>query len=388
MIDYKSVIKMNENEVFNMYFGIIEDPRCEVNVIHPLIDILKLVMIAILCGMDELDKIIDYGENKKEFLEKEFDIKLIPSKPTLTRVIAMISPKWLSLSIVCILNTLIKNKAKQIMLDGKVIKSTDAIRAIETIMNTVTAYTDTGISLGQITVDSKSNEIPAVRELIEMLNIEGMVVTADAVHCQKETAETIIENKGDYVLQLKANQGNFYKDVYAMFDDKYMSEADKECEYEIFITTEKSHGRIEKRTCYVLNELEFFTDYIAEWKGLKKIFAVKREIERNGKKTTEISCYLSSKNTTAEKLLSYTRKHWEIESMHHILDVTYDEDRCKLLTQRAQENLNIFRKMGVSIHKNYLKEKKQTVKSSMFNCLLNDNLLLEVIGNTTNCNIR
>ena len=388
MINYKSVIKMSENEVFNMYFGIIEDHRCEVNVIHPLVDILKLVMIAILCGMDELDKIIDYGENKKEFLKKEFNIKLIPSKPTLTRVIAMVNPKWLSLSIVCILNTLIKNNPSQIMLDGKVIKSTDAIKTIETMMNIVTAYTDTGISLGQITVDSKSNEIPAVRELIEMLNIEGIVITADAMHCQKETAETIIENKGDYVLQLKANQGNFYKDVYAMFDDKYMNEADKDCEYETFSTTEKSHGRIEKRTCYVLNELAFFTDYMAEWKGLKKIFAVKREVERNGNKTTEISCYLSSKNTTAENLLSYTRKHWEIESMHHILDVTYDEDRCKLLTQRAQENLNIFRKTGISIHKNYLKEKKQTVKSSMFNCLLNDNLLLEVIGNITNCNNR
>lgn len=386
MINYKSVIKMSENDVFNMYFGIIEDNRCEANVIHPLVDILKLVMISILCGMDELDKIIDYGENKKEFLKKEFNIKLIPSKSTLTRVIAMVDPKWLSLSIVCILNTLIKNNPSQIMLDGKAIKSTDAIKTIETMMNIVTAYTDTGISLGQITVDSKSNEIPAVRKLIEMLNIEGMVITADAMHCQKETAETIIENKGDYVLQLKANQGNFYKDVYAMFDDKYMNEADKDCEYEIFSTTEKSHGRIEKRTCYVLNELEFFTDYIAEWKELKKIFAVKREVERNGNKTVEISCYLSSKNTTAEKLLSYTRKHWEIESMHHILDVTYDEDRCKLLTQKAQENLNIFRKTGVSIHKNYLKEKKQTVKSSMFNCLLNDNLLLEVIGNITNCN--
>ena len=379
---------MSENEVFNMYFGIIEDPRCEVNVIHPLVDILKLVMIAILCGMDELDKIIDYGENKKEFLEKEFNIKLIPSKPTLTRVIATINPKWLSLSIVCILNTLIKSNPSQIMLDGKVIKSTDAIKTIETMMNIVTAYTDTGISLGQITVDSKSNEIPAVRELIEMLNIEGIVITADAMHCQKETAETIIENKGDYVLQLKANQGNFYKDVYAMFNEKYMNEADKDCEYETFSTTEKSHGRIEKRTCYVLNELAFFTDYMAEWKGLKKIFAVKREVERKGNKTEEISCYLTSKNTTAENLLLYTRKHWEIESMHHILDVTYDEDRCKLLTQRAQENLNIFRKMGVSIHKNYLKEKKQTAKSSMFNCLLNDNLLLEVIGNITNCNNR
>ena len=383
MIKYKSVIGMKENEIFNMYFGIIEDPRCEVNVIYPMVDILKLVMVAVLCGMDELDKIIDYGENKKEFLEKEFNIKSIPSKPTLTRVMAMVSPKWLSLSITGILNTLIKSKPSQIMLDGKAIKSTDAIKAIETMMNIVTAYTDTGISLGQITVDSKSNEIPAVRELIEMLNIEGMVVTADAMHCQKETAETIIKNKGDYVLQLKANQGNFYQDVYAMFDDKYMNELDKDCEYEIFSTIEKSHGRIEKRICYVLNEIEFFTDYIAEWKGLKKIFAIKREVERDGKKTTETSCYLSSKNTTAENLLRYTRNHWKIESMHHILDVTYDEDRCKLLTQRAQENINIFRKMGVSVHKNYLQNKKQTVKSSMFNCLLNDKLLLTVIGNIT-----
>ena len=375
---------MSTNEIFNMYFGIIDDERDQATITHKLIDILKLIMIAVLCGMDELDKIIDYGKNKTDFLEKEFEIKLIPSKSTLTRVIAMINPKWLGLSIVCILKTLIKEKPEQIMLDGKAIRSTDTIKAIETMMNIVTAYTDTGIALGQITVDSKSNEIPAVRELIEMLDIEGIVITADAMHCQKETAKTIIDNKGDYVLQLKANQGRFYEDVYAMFDDKYINETDKDCEYEIYRTIEKSHGRIEKRTCYVLNEVEFFTDYIGEWKGLKKIFAVKREIEKDGKSSTETSCYLSSKNTNAEKLMSYTRKHWEIESMHHILDVTYDEDRCQLLTKRAQENLNIFRKTGVSVHKNYLKNKKQTVKSSMFNCLLNDNHLLEILQN---CNI-
>ena len=374
---------MSINEIFNMYFGIIEDERCEVNVKHPLVNILKLVLIAVLCGMDELDKIIDYGKNKKDFLEREFDIKDIPSKSTLTRIFVIINPKWLGLSIVCILKTLIKEKHSQIMLDGKVIKSTDAIKTIETMMNIVTAYKDTGISLGQITVDSKTNEIPAVKELIEMLDVEGKIITADAMHCQKETAEKIIDNKGDYVLQLKANQKNFYEDVYAMFDEKYMDETDTNCEYEVFCTVEKSHGRIEKRTCYVLNEIEFFTDYLAEWKGLKKIFAVKREVERSGEKTSEISCYLSSKNTTAENLLSYTRKHWQIESMHHILDVSYDEDKCRLYSQRAQENLNIFRKMGISIHKNYLKEKKQTVKSNMFNCLLNDNLLLEVIGNVT-----
>ena len=376
---------MSLNEVFNMYFGIIDDDRCEVNVLHPLIAVLKLCLIATLCGVDELDKIVDYGENKKEFLEKEFKIKDIPSKPTLTRIFAMIDSKMLSLSIAFILRHIITAKPEQIMLDGKAIRATDAIKSIEKMMNIVTAYTDTGIAIGQKTVDSKSNEIPAVRELIEMLDIEGKVLTMDAMHCQKETVEKIIDKKGDYVVQLKANHGTFHEDVYAMFDDKYIDETDRDCEYEIYSTMEKNHGRIEKRTCYVLNEIAFFTNYINDWKGLKKIFAVKREVERDGKTTKEISCYLSSKNASAEKLLSYTRNHWKIESMHHILDVSFDEDNCRLYSQKAQENMNIFRKGAISIHKQYLGEdKKKTVKSNMFNCLINDSYLLEILQSCHN----
>jgi predicted transposase YbfD/YdcC len=343
-----------------------------------------MVMLAVLCGIDELDKIVDYGKNKRGFLSKEFGIESIPSKSTLTRVFAMLNPCWLGLSIVGILKELIKSNPEQIMLDGKAIRSTDAIQAIEKMMNIVTAYTDTGISIGQVTVGDKSNEIPAVRELIDMLDIKGAVVTMDAMHCQKDTVAKIIDNGGDYVVQLKRNQGNFFEDVYAMFDDEYMDEADKDCEYETYKTIEKGHGRIEKRTCFVLNNVEYFTDYMAEWKGLTKIFAVRREVLKGEKKTEEMSCYLSSKNTTAEKLLSYSRNHWQIESMHHILDVTYDEDRCKLLSEKAQENLNIFRKWGISIHKNYLKNKKQTVKSSMFNCLLNEQRLLEILQDCNN----
>jgi len=362
-----------------MYFGVIDDVRCQADVTHPLKSILKLVMLAVLSGIDELDKIVDYGKNKKDFLLKEFDIEKIPSKSTLTRVFALISPYWLGLSIVGILKSIIKGEPEQIMLDGKAIRSTDAIQTIEKMMNIVTAYTDTSISLGQVVVDDKSNEIPAVRELIDMLDIKGTVLSMDAMHCQKETVEKIINNGGDYVVQLKKNQGNFYEDVYAMFDDAYMDEADKDCEYEIYKTIEKGHGRIEKRTCYVLNNVEYFIDYLTDWKGLSKIFAVKREILKNEQKSEEISCYLSSKNASAEELLSYTRVHWQIESMHHILDVTYDEDRCKLSSVKAQENMNIFRKMGISFHKNYLKNKKQTVKSNMFNCLLNDRKLLELL---------
>ena len=119
---------MNMNEIFNMYFGIIEDERDPYTIKHKLIDILKLVMVSVLCGMDELDKMIDYGNSKKEFLEKEFEIKSIPSKPTLTRIFVMIDPKWLGLSIVGIVQSLIKEKHTQIMIDGKAIKSTDAIK--------------------------------------------------------------------------------------------------------------------------------------------------------------------------------------------------------------------------------------------------------------------
>ena len=121
-------MKMSLNEVFNMYFGIIDDDRCEVNVLHPLVDVLKLCLIATLCGIDELEKIIDYGKNKREFLEKNFEIKNIPSKSTLTRIFAMIDSKMLGLSIVCILKNIIKSKSEQIMLDGKAIRSTDAIK--------------------------------------------------------------------------------------------------------------------------------------------------------------------------------------------------------------------------------------------------------------------
>jgi len=370
---------MTKNEIFNLYFGAIEDARCQADVTHPLKSILKLALLAVLSGIDELDKIVDYGKNKREFLSKEFDIKEIPSKSTLTRVFAMIRPYWLGLSMVGILKSIIKGEPEQIMLDGKAIRSTDAIQTIEKMMNIVTAYTDTSISIGQVVVDDKSNEIPAVRDLIDMLDIEGMILSMDAMHCQKETVEKIIDNGGDYVVQLKKNQGNFYEDVYAMFDDGYMDETDKDCEYEMYKTIEKGHGRIEKRACFVLNHIEYFTDYMADWKGLSKIFAVKRETLKNGKKNKEISCYLSSKNTSAEKLLSYTRTHWQIESMHHILDVTYDEDHCKLSSQKAQENLNIFRKAGVSFHKNFLKNKKQTVKSNMFNCLLDDQRLIELL---------
>ena len=346
-----------------------------------------MLVIGMICNCTDLEMLIEFAEEKIEFLKEYTELEEIPCLSTISNILKVINSEDLELCLYGIFRNVLKTKMKieekQICMDGKTICSTATMKEHERPMHIITALlADESVSIGQITVESKSNEIPAVRELIELLDIKGAVITLDAMHCQKETAELIKNNGGDYVLQLKGNQGNFYEDVYAMFDDKYMDETDKECEYEMYTTIENGHGRIEKRTCYVLKEIEFFTDYLANWKGLKKIFAVKREIEKNGKKTKEISCYLSSKNTTAEKLLKYTRNHWQVESFHWLLDMNYNEDESRVINKNSQICLNIIRKYCISIIKKYIENhdvKRKTIIANMRKCLLNEDFLIEVL---------
>lgn len=371
----------------DIYFELVDDVRRQSHITYKLSDILFLIVCGMIAGCNELEIIIEFAEEKINFFKKYTELENIPCLSTLSNIIKIINPEHLELCLYGIFSNVFKMdieiKEKEISIDGKTICSTSTMKSHECPMHIITALlVDSYLSLGQKTVESKSNEIPAVRELLDELDIKGAVVTMDAMHCQKETAEKVIENGGEYVLQLKANQGKFYEDVYAMFDEKYMDITDKECEYEIFSTLEKNHGRIEKRTCYVLKEVEFFTNYLAEWKGLKKIFAVKREIEQAGNKTEEISCYLSSKNTTAEKLLSYTRKHWQVESFHWILDMNYDEDESRVTNKNTQICLNIMRKYSISILKKYIENhdvKRKALSANMRKCMLNEEYLGDVL---------
>lgn len=371
----------------DIYFELVDDVRSQAHITYKLSDILFLIVCGMIAGCNDLEIIIEFGEEKIEFFKKHTELESIPCLSTLSNILKIIKAEHLELCLYGIfsnvLKTDIKITEKEISIDGKTICSTATMKEHERPMHIITALlVDNSLSLGQKTVESKSNEIPAVRELLDELDIKGAVVTMDAMHCQKETAEKVIENGGDYVLQLKANQGKFYEDVYAMFEEKYMDITDKDCEYEIYSTLEKSHGRIEKRTCYVLNEISFFTDYLAEWTGLKKIFAVKREIEKDGNKTTEISCYLSSKNASAEKLLSYTRKHWQVESFHWLLDMNYDEDESRVINKNSQTCLNILRKYSISILKKYIENhnvKRKALSANMRKCMLNEQYLEDVL---------
>jgi len=370
-----------------VYFCLVEDKRNKSYVEYRLPDILLLLICGIICGCENAEAIIEFGEEREEFFRQHTEFERMPCPKTLLNVLHVINPSHLELCLYGILRNVFSRecrpKERQICIDGKTVCSTAVMKEYEKPLHIITGLlADYRVTVGQITVNDKSNEIPAVRELLDLIDIKGAVVTLDAMHCQKDTVEKIIENKADYVVQLKRNQGNFYEDVYAMFDEKYMDETDTDCEYEMFETIEKGHGRIEKRVCYVLRDVEYFTDYLDTWKGLKKIFAVKRTVTKDEKTSVELSCYLSSANAPAEKLLSYTRKHWQIESFHWLLDVNFGEDSSKVRNKNAQICLNVMRKFSISMLKKYIDNnpvKRKTISANMRKCLLNPSYLESIL---------
>ena len=378
---------MHINERLSIYFSLVEDTRDQSYTKYKLEDVLFLLVCGVICGCYDIEEIFEFAEEREEFFLRHTKMERIPCHRTLLNILQIIKPERLELCLYGILRNVFgretQPKEKQICIDGKTVCSTAVMGDYDQPLHIITGLlADSCVSLGQITVDSKSNEIPAVRELLDLMDIKGAIVTLDAMHCQKDTMAKIAENKADYVVQLKGNQGNFYEDVYAMFDDKYMDESEKDNEYEVFETIEKNRGRIEHRTCYVLRDVSYFTDYLADWKGLKKIFAVKRTVTNGEKKSEEISCYLSSKNATAESLLSYTRKHWQIESFHWLLDMNFDEDNSRVRNKNAQICLNVMRKFGITVHKKYVENhqvKRKTLVANMRKCLWNPSHLENVL---------
>lgn len=378
------MIKLKIKDSLEMYFNLVKDTRNQSYITYKLSDVLFLLVCGMLCGCKELEEIVELGEERFDFFKKHSSLEQIPCVTTIINILSIVKAERLELCLQGIVRNVFnsKTKYKQICIDGKTISSRLPEEYKDSIHVVTAMLADNYLSIGQKVIDHKKGEIKAVRELIDEINIKDAVVTMDALHCQKETVAKIIKNKGDYVVQLKANQANFYEDVYTMFDDKYMDKADKNCEYETYTTIDKGHGRIEKRTCYVLNDVAYFTDYLDNWKGLKKIFAVKREVEVKGKKSIEISCYLSSKNSNAEELLSYTRKHWQIESFHWLLDVNLGEDNSRILNQKVQICLNIVRKFSISIIKKYIEShevKRKTIISNMRKCLMNPKYLESIL---------
>lgn len=269
------------------------------------------------------------------------------------------------------------NKGDVIAVDGKAIRSTATSNSRRTLQ-IVTAYlTEQGVVLGQEKIAEKTNEIPVFQEMLTYLNIKEKFITADALHCQRETCARIVKKKGDYVFGLKENQKTLLEDVVLFFE-----EPPPDTDIETFEIREKNGGRKEVRMCHKADAAWLKKRH--NWPGLKSILLVERVVQRGTRTTRERSYYISSSAVSAEKHLAVVREHWKIESLHWMLDVVFSEDASRFYTENAHLALNSFRKYALALHKKYLATlpKKGTIKGSMIDCMFHTERLLKILSHS------
>ena len=359
----------------------IEDPRRKNSVDYPLSDILTLVMGAVVCRVTELEDMMSYFENSAEFYKENFNIEAIASKSTFSRVLNILNPDTVKDVMIEIMKKHTKEIGDIIAFDGKTVRGTVDVNNPHSFLQILSAYaTESGVILAQqpINTDDKTNEIPVVQEMLKDLNIRGKTVTADAMHCQKETCEAIIDAGANYVIGLKNNQKNFYQDVELFFQDPFYQK-----QMMTFETLEKNGGRVEKRTINVTENIGWLAN-LGDWAGLRALFSVTRCVTTAGKTTEETSYYITSCEPNAEDLLYITRSHWMIESMHWSLDVVFHEDNNGFESNNTQKVLNSLRKLALFAHKLHVstqpEKNRRSVKQNAFHALLNNNVCLQVLS--------
>jgi predicted transposase YbfD/YdcC len=337
------------------HFSELEDPR-RYNRRHYLLDILIIAICAAISGANGWNDVAQFGKLKEAWLKSTLDLELphgIPSADTFRRVFAALDAEHFQTCFVNWIQAVEKvTKGQVVAIDGKTLRRSHDRSLGKGALHMVSAWaTGTGLVLGQLKVDSKSNEIPAVPELLEMLEIEGCIVTLDALHCQTETVEAILEKHADYVLPVKENQPRLLEALQRLFNDP---EEMRWVECDSFRTVEEGHGRIETRECRTTSDPEYL-EYIAtlaEWQGLRSI-AMVEAVRRVGEKATVARRYfISSLVSNAKSMLRAVRSHWGIENeVHWILDVTFREDDSRIRRDNGAENFAVLRHIALNLLK-------------------------------------
>ena len=371
--------------LFN-HFELLEDPRDIRGKKHELVNIMIMTIYGILCGYTDFTNLADFLKVHEDYFTNLLNLEHgTPSHDTLSKVFSIIdSKKFLELFIEWI-NQIITGNGLHISIDGKAVKSArDKINGGNTPYIVSAFLSDIGISIGQVKVDDKSNEITAIPELIDLLDIEGKIITIDAIGTQENICNLITSKskKGNYILKVKDNQKDLKDDIKTYFnlglkrDDTNI--AIWETDYE------KDHGRIEKRTYYLSYEIDCISDK-DKWKSVKAIgrVDVKRIVNNNEIITKHL--FILSDTFNIQTFINTTREHWNIEcGLHWRLDVILDEDHSRNRQGNSINNLSLIRKIVFNLARldNSMGDKltlkqKMTRYTSNFNNI--ENLIFNVI---------
>ena len=372
----KKTIKIAE------YFTDVETTEEHKGYFYSVGETLTIVILGSMCGLKNVSQIHQWAANSRtvEFLAKYFEISSIPCYYWMLCLLKIINPKSLNRCFANWVQSLLPKggvKGLTLSFDGKTVRSTEKMEKYQSPLHIVSAQiAELGITFGQYAVSDKSNEIPAVRELMGILDIEGCMVVADALNCQKDTAKAIVKGKADYLLSVKDNQPTLKKDIEDYIQDDCLRKA-----MDIYETCEKSRDRIELRTAYSTDDVEWLGGK-KEWENLACIGAVNTRFAGKKGASNEWHYYISSRKLTAKELLKHARLEWSVETMHWLLDVHFGEDFCRAEDENVQQNLNIIRKIALNSIKLFKENNnvKHPLSKIMFECLLDPLYSLTVLA--------
>jgi len=331
-------------------FEKVTDPRVDRGRNHNLLEMIFITICAVVGGADGWADVERFGNAKREWFEQFLNLPHgIPSHDTFGRVFARLDTNEFY---TCMHNWLVRFrkslKGQGVAIDGKTLRGSFDTASGQSPLHLVSAWAcDLRVSLGQLAVDDKSNEITAVPKLLGLLELTGAVVTLDAMHCQRDTASAILNRGADYLLVVKGNQPTLEATILELFVEQI--EQDRVPGLRRHVTVEKSHGRLERRE-YSVIPVPRGLSVLAGWPGLQSIGKVYRRREYDGKVEEETVIFISSLPPLVRRLAHHLRGHWKIEnSLHWVLDVTFHEDQSRIRKDSAPEIASAFRRFALTL---------------------------------------
>jgi predicted transposase YbfD/YdcC len=346
-------------EILRAFSGL-KDPRVNRTKKHSLGDILAIAISATICGADGWVQVEEFGDCKKKWFQTFLDLPNgIPSHDTFGRVFAALDPaafeecfmRWIA-------DLATVSAGRLIAIDGKTIRRSLDAANDRAAIHMVSAWCEANhMVLGQLATDAKSNEITAIPKLLELLDVRGAVVTIDAGGCHKKIAERIIDQGGDYILQLKGNQGSLHQETVELFD-QCLTDDCQGIAYTTARTVNKGHGRIEERRIWATGEVDWFAEK-NKWKNLRSLIRVEARRTTGGQTSSECRYYISSLPAdNAPKLLAYIRGHWGVENgLHWCLDISFSDDDRRIRQGHGAENYARLSRIALNLLKKQTKHK-------------------------------